>query len=492
MNKMNRSSAPLIALRSSRLLQRTDTAAAATTTKSELTRNIPRLQAVTSHAAAYLQRWCEKHWSDALFSIRARTQMYVFALLLVAAGRGPARLPTCEHTLRHARTEACRLVGDTWRRCDDLASVVVHALSLLRPGELRELRVRDANVFRLVAPLLHAHPHEGARTSEASQALGPICAVELASHTRNDRGERHTAAFIERCAATLTELEGGLPGRLLCASDGAGRPPVLARCTRLEVLTRVCDYAPAVWLGLSHLHTLRDVDLGQVSVAAIAAALPRLHTLDAFGDLADDDFASVAGFLTDLLPRLWVFHFWGSWPAERAVAVAPTAPLPLPLLQELLWHEHSLQPTVLRGFLGARPIVLHVPYALIAECLPRERASSLLARVCELHVCDSAAPLDVSDVAGVLRAAPQLRHFQIDKLSGIDWPWLAATAGAPKLAGLVHPRLRCFCARDAWPFPSSSDGRWVWQLRRSCFPRLRAMEINRVTFSVTADAGNEF
>jgi hypothetical protein len=332
--------------------------------------------------------------------------------------------------------------------------------------------------------LLHANPHEGARTSEVSQALGPICAIELVSHTRNDRCELHTAAFIERCAATLTELKGGLPGRLLCESDSSGRPPVLARCTRLEVLTRVCDYAPAVWLGLSHLHTLRDVDLGQVSVAAIAAALPRLHTLDAFGDV---DAASVAGFFTDLLPRLRIFHFWGTWPVDSAAAVAPTAPpLPLPLLEKLVWHEHSLQPSVLREFLGARPIVLRVPNGLIAECLPRERASSLLARVCELQICDSATPLDVTDLARLLSAATQLRHLVVDKLSGIDWPWLATTAKAPKLAGLLgHPRLRRFCARDAWPCPTSSHSAWAWRLRRTCFPRLRVMEINGEVFSAT-------
>jgi hypothetical protein len=46
----------------------------------------------------------------------------------------------------------------------------------------------------------------------------------------------------------------------------------LARCTRLQSLSSADYYA--------QLHTLRDVDFAAVSAAAIAAALPRLHTLD--------------------------------------------------------------------------------------------------------------------------------------------------------------------------------------------------------------------
>jgi hypothetical protein len=58
-------------------------------------------------------------------------------------------------------------------------------------------------------------------------------------------------------------------------------PPtnLLARCKRVESLTNVHHYAPSAWLQLSHLHTLRWANLSIVSMAAIAAALPRLHTL---------------------------------------------------------------------------------------------------------------------------------------------------------------------------------------------------------------------
>jgi hypothetical protein len=199
--------------------------------------------------------------------------MQSFALLLIAAGRGPARLPTCEHTLRHARIKMA-----SGRKCTFKPTVIaifVRALSLFGPRELRALRVEDAGFLRLAATTLGAPE----TATEAAQALDSLCAVELVTPSYDAEDNSHAAAIIERCAATLTELKGYLPGRVLCASDGSGRPPVLARCTRLEVLTSASCHTPAVWLGLSHLHTLHDVDLNNVSFAAIAAALPRLHTL---------------------------------------------------------------------------------------------------------------------------------------------------------------------------------------------------------------------
>jgi hypothetical protein len=72
--------------------------------KIEATWIVPRLRAVTNHAAEYRWRWCESSWID-VNDLRGpcRRRMQSFAVLLVAAGRGPARLPTCEHTLRNAR-----------------------------------------------------------------------------------------------------------------------------------------------------------------------------------------------------------------------------------------------------------------------------------------------------------------------------------------------------------------------------------------------------
>jgi hypothetical protein len=141
---------------------------------------------------------------------------------------------------------------------------------------------------------------------------------------------------------------------------------VLARCTQLEVLNHVLEYTPAVWLGLSQLHTLHDVDLTKVSIAAIAAALPRLHSVIAhrYIDRGANDSAAVAGFFTDLLPRLRVFRFCGNWSMAIDEAVAPAAPLPL--LEELEWCDDDDQPTLLHGFLGARPMMLSAPYELVA------------------------------------------------------------------------------------------------------------------------------
>jgi hypothetical protein len=214
--------------------------------------------------------------------MRAKPQALIFARLLIAAGHGPARLPTCEHTLRHARTETDRDVND----CPDtdVSVVVVRALRLFRPGELRALRVRDCRVFRLVSSMLQPRSDDAAPTSPLEQAVDSLCAVELAPSRDATWGiEMHVVAVIERCAGTVTELKGPLPGQLLSASNSWGHPSVLARCTRLEVLTDVSSYTPAVWLALSQLHTLRHVSFHQVSAAAIAVALPRLHTLTAYG-----------------------------------------------------------------------------------------------------------------------------------------------------------------------------------------------------------------
>jgi hypothetical protein len=146
---------------------------------------------------------------------------------------------------------------------------------------------------------------DGAKTSQLAQALESLCIVEVTSGSAATN--YHVAAVIQRFAATITELQGPLSLRLLDESDGSGRLPVLSTCTRLELLTDVSNYKPSVWLGLSQLHTLRGVDLRQVSIAAIAAALPRLHTLAATrnplrlrlsGRTDDGDPASVASSLT--------------------------------------------------------------------------------------------------------------------------------------------------------------------------------------------------
>jgi hypothetical protein len=320
-----------------------------------------------------------------------------------------------------------------------------------------------------------------------------------------DNDEDHAAAIIERCAATISEVKvSSLPAHLLCESAGSGRPSVLARCTRLEFLTHASQYTPAVWLGLSQLHTLHDVDLSKVSVAAIAAALPLLHTLTAHyrdsssgrGFTGTDDAAIVAGFFTDLLPRLRVLRFVGKWPATAATAEsAPrTAPPPLPLLEVLEWRDvsHPPQSAVLRGFLGARPTFLSAPNELIAECM-NERDSSgesagsnLLTGVCNLRVGVVGPRIDFSAAARVLRVAPQLRTFTVSVFSDTSWLTTSDAPLVPAFVGLVHPRLRYFIVQPRFP-PRSSDERCASRLRRTCFPRLQELAVASKTFFATCD-----
>jgi hypothetical protein len=114
------------------------------------------------------------------------------------------------------------------------------------PGELRELCVLDPGVFGSI------------RSVPSSQALESLRTLEVATRPLPEE-EFHVAAIIERCTATVPELKGPLPAHLLCESDLWGHPPLLARCTHLELLKRASDYTPAAWLGLSQLHTLYDV-----------------------------------------------------------------------------------------------------------------------------------------------------------------------------------------------------------------------------------------
>jgi hypothetical protein len=328
-----------------------------------------------------------------------------------------------------------------------------------------------------------------------AQALNSVCAVEVGSLIDVDH---YAAAIIERCAATLTVLKGPLPGGVLCFSDGSGRSPVLARCARLQCLTYAFRYTPAVWLGLSQLH---DVDLHVVSTAAIAAALPRLHSLKAYHYYrAGDASSSVAGFFTDLLPRLRVFNFRGCWPMPPAGpdAASTILPLPLPLLEELTWCGNVTDPAFFRWFHEAQPLLLHAPYELLAECVPgrdggpTETAPSLLSHVSELRLLYAATPLNVSDVGSILRAAPRLCRFSMDQQLHGDTLWLAASATAPlhpAFIGFVHHRLRYFSvgssgrAELSAPPPSPHcANECASRLRRTCFPRLREMEINGETF----------
>jgi hypothetical protein len=276
-------------------------------------------------------------------------------------------------------------------------------------------------------------------------------------------------------------------------------PSVLARCTQLEHLAFVHSFPPAAWLGLSQLHTLHDVDLSQVSVTAIAAALPRLHTLTIYFRTRLDP-AAVAGFFTELLPRLRVFHFRGLWPVESEAESAESAtalPPPLPRLEELVWVARAAKPAALRRFLGAQPSVMRVPFELIAECLsdrrgtPVEPASSLVARARHLSIHESPALIIThSDMARVLRAAPRLHTFRLNREVRGDTSWLTASAAPAAsvdaaFAGIVHPRLR-HLGLSFGAAPGDKD--CASRLRQTCFPRLLEVTVNGEKFIVAAEA----
>jgi hypothetical protein len=87
----------------------------------------------------------------------------------------------------------------------DWSPVVARALSLFGPGELRALRVYDANTFSLALS-----------TPTQADSLRALCAVGIGYWSLEPEDEMPAVAIIERCAATVTELKGPLPAHLLC------------------------------------------------------------------------------------------------------------------------------------------------------------------------------------------------------------------------------------------------------------------------------------
>jgi hypothetical protein len=491
-----------------------------------------RVKAATSHSAAYVRRWlCSPDiFGHHIYVPRGGScapaepePERMNARMLIAAGRGPARLPTCEGTLRDGRTKFYHMVAvgnedwfladrlrydlrfEEWQddydvatralrtarlrtaRVDDFCPVLVRALSLFGPGELRALHVLDVDVLRLVTSLMQTASTGSGPAPHIEQAMDALCAVHVGGCFSPSPDIGSLATVLERHSATITELHAELPARMLEEVSSA-----LACCTRLESLTGAYAHDPAVWLGLSQVHTLRGVDLGKVSFAAIAAALPKLHTLAAF---RCEDPAQAADFFTDLLPRLRSFQFSGSWPEARdEQPAASTNVAPLPLLQELTWYFPD-DTTAPREFLGAQPTVLHAPYGLISQGwlggAAIDATADFLARVCDLRITTASAdadPLNPSDVARVLRAAPQLKKFYNDRVVQSDAPWLAPTAPThPAFEGLVHPRLRVFGIARARAGDSDRipDADWAAPLRRPHFPRLRELVVGKESYFVT-------
>jgi hypothetical protein len=296
--------------------------------------------------------------------------------------------------------------------------------------------------------------------------------------------------FIQRHGAALTELD-----CRFWAGGNEAADRALACCVRLESLTNAVAYDAKVWLGLTHLHTLRGVDLGVVSAAAVAAALPRLHTFGAFIH-ADRDppvpHTAVAGFFEDLVPRLRALDYHGLWPLEEDQAPAEIVPRPLPLLQELTFLCSTDFP-VAREFMDAQPVKLVMSHAAVADMLLAASAMAIgeatyrpLARVRELCLSGGGALPDSAGVARLLRAAPRLRKFYGGSLqSGFDW------LGDPAFAGLVHPWLRSVCVDVASNAePASVD--CAIQLRRLHFPRLQQLTVNTVNTVISVNAVQHF
>jgi hypothetical protein len=446
--------------------------------------------------------------------------------MLIAAGCGPARVPTCEQALWYGRSQFYHLIAvgnerwfltdklrhdlrfDKWHddydattlalrklnlrtvRVDDYSPVLLRALSLFGPSELRALRVRDIDVFCLVTSLMQKAPVSGdGPAPQIAQATDALCALHFGDLFSQSREIDSLAAVLKRHSPTITELDGELSATMSKAAVDEVSS-ALACCTRLESLTGAYAYDPALWLGLSQLHTLRGVDLRKVSPAAIAAALPKLHTLKVFGYCNDPTEATL--FCTDLLPRLRVFHFEGTWPDVQERPATPVAPLPL--LEELVWDVSQYESAAPRELLGAQPTVLHAPYDLISQCWigGADASADLLARVCELRLMPpyDADPLDPTDVARLLRAAPQLGKFHVAHCVQGDASWLAPTAFTQPFEELIHPRLREFGITfdedgDSDPEATPPDAEWVTHLRRRHFPRLRELAVGDSACFVT-------
>jgi hypothetical protein len=262
------------------------------------------------------------------------------------------------------------------------------------------------------------------RLLDTLQSLG-WCNVDAAKRADS------ALALVKRCAGTLRELE----CRLYDIDDNWSE--ALARCTRLESVTFVDTFPPASWLGLSQLHTLLGVELGTVSVAAIAAALPQLHSLGLTTRRGPSaTAASVAGFFDTLLSRLRVFRFSGDWPVEEG-GVPKTPAHVLPLLEEFVWEVDKDNFGIADGFAGAQPVMLCAPCATIVSYAAAGTAGGcgLLSRVRGLHFYEWAP--QASDVAAVLQAAQELRTLDVGTLgSRLDW------RRDPAFVGLVHRRLR--------------------------------------------------
>jgi hypothetical protein len=436
-----------------------------------------RICAVSNYSLEYFQQWHRA--TDAAFRI-------VAAQMLVAAGRGPARFPTCEQTLRHIPFAAAKLQQDLAP-----SALLLRALALLCAGELQTLRVTDPATLAFILSALvlrERREHITCDTAEALQRFAPLRVVEW---TANATFPEAAFALLGRYAANITELDCPLQRRRDAADN------VLARCNRLESLTCACHYAPSAWLQLSQLHTLRGVNLSLVSTAAIAAALPRLHTLGVVALRPCIPAAAVAGFFEDLLPRLQVFQYVGWWPQNLLSqdAELTCAPPPLPHLWNLTLRGFSDHPPPWTLFMGARPLDLCTDAVMIQRWLPAEDDDGdvaaaggavffPLASVRTLEIASfSPTAFSPTSVARLLRAAPHLETLTVCAAGDhVHSSWVADAT----LGDFVHWKLRhlrLYGLRHSATPPLSSDT--LVQLRLRHFPRLKGVAVDGCDYFVT-------
>jgi hypothetical protein len=250
---------------------------------------------------------------------------------------------------------------------------------------------------------------------------------------------------------------------------------------------RLWDHCPpAAWLGLSQLHTLRGVSLVDVPAAAIAAALPQLHTLHLYQESRVE--FPVAAFFDELLPRLRSFHLEGRWPKTK-LGTEMADILPLPRLEDLKWRSWGM--CLPRGFVGARPSTLDTSEVPLTAWLQvadganpdPPTVTSPLARVRVLTLSLGPTPPEAPLMALLLREAPQLRQLTFRGHVSADLRWVVEDTFAP--AGVVHQRLRHVAVTGEYPDRDVSVPRGCGvRLRERHFPRLRRLTVDDQEYPV--------
>jgi hypothetical protein len=230
-------------------------------------------------------------------------------------------------------------------------------------------------------------------------------------------------------------------------------------------------------------------------MAAIAAALPRLHTLVVFAfPPAVMSAAAMAGFFEDLLPRLQVFQSVGLWPQNLNpdVAAPSRAPLPVPNLRTLKIQGFGDDPPPWEWFMGAQPLELCTddvmiqrwlsPYDDDEPAVPDGAVIGPLASVRNLTVyAGSPILFTPPNVARLVRAAPHLETLTV-AASAVNFnSWRLAH---PAFDGLVHSHLkRIHVTGLGFSTPLTSD--LVARLQQRHFPRLRKVVIYEREYFVT-------